>query len=93
MSGDDEWMSRGACRDADPDLFYPDENNAGRNAYARARVFCNTCPVVNDCLQFALSHMDADRNDETHIPIGAHGMWGNTSPRQRWRILGKAWAA
>lgn len=73
-------------------VFYP-EANPGRSAYNRAKAVCATCPVIQRCLQFALANMEGDPADETVLPIGAHGCWGGTSPKERFKMLGKAWAA
>lgn len=46
-----------ACRRVDPELFFPvTETGPGAAQVARAKAVCNTCPVVADCLAFALEH-------------------------------------
>ena len=54
----------------DADLFFPDTLEGVR----AAQEFCQSCPVCEDCLEFALEH----RQD--------HGVWGGTSERERRRI-------
>lgn len=72
-----EWMSKRRCADADPELFHPDHSPH----YASARVFCEACPVVSECLNYELSWMRANPHEVTH------GMWGNTTPPQRMRLV------
>ena len=48
--GRSRWRDRAACRDADPDLFFPDR--AGTDISA-AQVICAGCPVRAQCLEFA----------------------------------------
>lgn len=47
-----------ACRDVDPELFFP-VGAPGFPAYdrqvARAKAVCRTCPVLVSCLFFALN--------------------------------------
>lgn len=66
-----EWMAQAACRDIDPAVFFP---NDGLGVQA-AQHICATCPVVAECLEYALDN----RID--------HGVWGGCSERERRRIL------
>lgn len=84
-------MERAACREADSTLFHPDQGWG--DPYADARAICLTCPVIARCLKDALGAMTSDGDDDMSIAWGAHGMWGGTTPRERFRLLGKAWAA
>lgn len=43
---------RGACRDADPDLFHPEKDR--RRKTKKAVAICRGCPVRVDCLEAAL---------------------------------------
>jgi WhiB family transcriptional regulator, redox-sensing transcriptional regulator len=66
------WMSHGACRQADPELFFPAEAVAGpaaRQAEA-ARAVCGPCAVRANCLSYALEAMPA-------------GIWGGTTEEER----------
>jgi WhiB family transcriptional regulator, redox-sensing transcriptional regulator len=49
-----EWMADAACRHLDSDLFFP-----RRHGYAgsgkQAKAVCAGCPVVDDCLEYALA--------------------------------------
>ena len=72
---DEDWRSRGACRTADPDLFFPASSTAMSNLQLRqAKIICGRCPVRRQCLDFALA---------THQ---VHGVWGGTSERERTRM-------
>lgn len=66
-----QWMQKGQCRNYPASAFFPSD---GVGVIA-ARKICDTCPVQNRCLDYAL----ANRID--------HGVWGGTSERERRRIL------
>jgi WhiB family redox-sensing transcriptional regulator len=62
------WMSRGACRQMDPELFFPIATVA-RQAEA-AKALCGRCAVRADCLSYALEIMP-------------EGIWGGTTQDER----------
>ena len=64
------WHDQAACQHAHPDTFYP---NTGEPT-APAKRICATCPVADECLQWALD------NDERH------GVWGGLSEQERRRL-------
>ena len=66
-----EWMNRGKCRDASWNVFFPRDGTG----VIVAKKICATCPVVRECLDYAL---------EDHID---HGVWGGCSERERVRML------
>jgi WhiB family transcriptional regulator, redox-sensing transcriptional regulator len=69
-----DWRAEGACRTADPDLFFPVAVGAVANRQiAKAQRICAGCPVRQQCLDFAL---------RTPEPAG---VWGGTTPEQRTR--------
>jgi hypothetical protein len=47
---------------------------------------------MQDCLNAALDAMTSDGDDVMSIAWGQHGMWGGTTPKERWQLLGKKWA-
>ena len=50
-----DWRAEGACRTADPDLFFPVAVGAVANRQiAKAQRICAGCPVRQQCLDFAL---------------------------------------
>jgi WhiB family redox-sensing transcriptional regulator len=66
------WMSRGACRQADPELFFPiaaATGPAARQAEA-AKAVCGRCDVRANCLSHALEAMP-------------EGIWGGTTAEER----------
>ena len=66
------WMSGGACRQADPELFFPiaaATGPAARQAEA-AKAVCRPCAVRADCLSYALKAMP-------------DGIWGGTTQEER----------
>ncbi|HEY6786032.1 MAG TPA: WhiB family transcriptional regulator, partial [Trebonia sp.] len=62
-------MSRGACRQTDPELFFPVAGQAARQA-AAAKAVCGRCAVCADCLSYALEIMP-------------EGIWGGTTQDER----------
>lgn len=68
----DEWRERAACRDEDPELFFPiSEVGLGAKQVNRAKAVCARCPVASECLADALDHgLD-------------FGIFGGMTPRER----------
>jgi WhiB family redox-sensing transcriptional regulator len=72
---DDRWRAQAACRDVDPDLFFPLGSTGAALAHiAAAKAVCLACPVREDCLEFALA-----TNQDS-------GIWGGTSEEERRQI-------
>jgi WhiB family redox-sensing transcriptional regulator len=68
------WRSSGACRSADPDLFFPVSSRGPVDRQiARAKMICAGCRVRRECLEFALAH------DQRY------GIWGGTTAEDRQR--------
>lgn len=67
-----DWVERAACRNEDPELFFPvgSGEHAKRQAERAGRV-CRSCPVLMACLNYALSTNPSD------------GVWAGTTPQQR----------
>ena len=65
------WMSRGACAQSDPNVFFP-HDGVGVEI---AKAICSDCRIAGPCLEYALAHRIE------------HGVWGGCSERQRRRIL------
>lgn len=61
-----------ACATADPDVFYPGQNEPKKVAAARA--VCAGCPVREACLSWSLEHHEI------------HGIWAGLAPHER-RLL------
>jgi len=68
-----DWRADAACRDADPDLFFPDDDiRPGRGSVKQAKSICRGCPVSAACLNWAL------------VIGAAGGIWGGlTEPERR----------
>ena len=47
MSSAFDWRAKAACRDKDPELFFPVGNT-------EAKAVCRTCKVIDACLKCAL---------------------------------------
>ena len=77
------WREQAACRDVDPDVFFPAGVEGGRPRAGEELLppvewrtpiaVCADCPVRSACLDYALRHED-------------QGVWGGTTPRQRERM-------
>ena len=67
-----DWRHRAACRDVDPELFFPVGNTGPAIAQIEeAKKVCNRCEVKEPCLAWALeSGQDA-------------GVWGGLSEDER----------
>ena len=77
----EHWRDRAACRETDPDLFFPAGSTGDASDHIlRAKAVCGMCPVLSQCLEFAF-----ETNQES-------GIWGGTSEDER-RKLRKAWLA
>ncbi len=47
-----DWRDKAACRDMDPDLFFP----ATRQEKRLALKVCSTCPSIRECARYAAEH-------------------------------------
>lgn len=66
------WMSRGACRRAEPDLFFPAAYGTAAFGQAKdAKAVCVHCPVKAECLAYALATSQW------------YGVWGGTTEDER----------
>ena len=77
----EDWRTKAACRDTDPDLFFPvGTTGPALEQIEAAKAVCLTCDAQAPCLEFALA-----TNQES-------GVWGGTSEEER-RKLRKSWLA
>jgi WhiB family redox-sensing transcriptional regulator len=67
-----DWRHRAACRDEDPELFFPvGTSGPALLQIAEAKIACRRCSVSTECLNWALaSGQDA-------------GVWGGMSEDER----------
>ena len=67
-----DWRHRAACRDEDPELFFPiGTTGPALMQVDEAKAICNRCDAVDECLSWALSS-DQDA-----------GVWGGLSEDER----------
>lgn len=67
------------CSGEDPDLFFPDSkqgesNNEREIRVQRAIMICRRCPIIDECLQYALTKPEDI------------GIWGGKTEEERRRI-------
>lgn len=70
---DMDWRLRGACRDEDPERFFPVSYKGERalEQVAEAKAVCHRCPVSSECLNLAISE---------GLP---EGIFGGCTPEER----------
>ena len=67
-----DWRDRAACRSEDPELFFPVGDGApALLQIAEAKAVCRRCPVVAECLTWALESGQG------------YGVWGGLTPDGR----------
>ncbi|MFJ3334674.1 WhiB family transcriptional regulator [Streptomyces sp. NPDC086766] len=77
----DNWRDHAACRQEDPDLFFPIGTTGPALLQAeQAKSVCRRCPVQEQCLRWA---MDTGQT---------MGVWGGTTENER-RALKRRTAA
>jgi len=70
-----DWRDRAACRNSDPELFFPDgEIRSARTNVKAAKVLCRGCPVNAACLSWALASGEQA------------GIWGGLTEDERQRM-------
>jgi WhiB family transcriptional regulator, redox-sensing transcriptional regulator len=76
MTARTDWRDDAACRDADPELFFP-IGSAGPalRQIDEAKRICRACPAQTRCLAWALDQEVID------------GVWGGTTEDER-RVIG-----
>ena len=68
-----EWTAHAVCATVDGNLWFPEKND--RMSAQRAKQICRTCPVINECLEAAITS-----------EVVELGIWGGTSERERRNI-------
>lgn len=82
MSSAFDWRAKAACRDKDPELFFPVGNTgAAYQQIEEAKAVCRTCKVIDACLKCAL-----DTNQD-------YGVWGGLSEDERRALKRRAMRA
>lgn len=71
----EDWRNQAACRDTDPDLFFPvGTTGPAIEQIENAKAVCRQCDVQTACLEYAL----AAREDD--------GIWGGLTEEERRKI-------
>lgn len=70
---EDRWRTQAACRDEDPDLFFPNGESGPAAVQAEeAKAICNnSCPVIEQCLSWAMNSGQQQ------------GVWGGMTEKER----------
>jgi WhiB family redox-sensing transcriptional regulator len=76
--GRQAWLDQAACRDRDPEQFFPEPGEQTKTAEAKA--ICASCQVRDHCLDLAVKAADGLDQD--------HGVFGGTLPAERSRLRG-----
>lgn len=72
MANDElEWHKEAVCAQTDPEVFYPEGNTTTK----QAKAICKICPVSSECLEYALSGIEA------------YGIWGGKTATERLKML------
>ncbi|MFF3505386.1 WhiB family transcriptional regulator [Streptomyces sp. NPDC003247] len=67
-----DWRHNAVCREEDPELFFPIGNTGlALLQIEEAKAVCRRCPVMEQCLQWALESEQGD------------GVWGGLSEDER----------
>jgi Transcription factor WhiB len=72
------WLDQAACRDRDPDQFFPEPGEQAKAAGVKA--ICAGCQVRDHCLDLAVKAAGGLDQD--------HGVFGGTLPVERSRLRG-----
>jgi len=73
-----DWQYEGACRQADPTLFFHPEGERGARRRQRdnaAKAVCATCPVLEQCREHSLQVREP------------YGVWGGLTEDERQEVL------
>ena len=72
MGSTTRWREVGRCKGADPDVFYPEDDE---DEGAPAKAICAICPVREVCLEHAITNREKI------------GVWGGYTARERRRLV------
>jgi WhiB family transcriptional regulator, redox-sensing transcriptional regulator len=76
--GRQAWLDRAACRDQDPERFFPEPGEQVKAVEAKA--ICASCQVRDHCLELAVNVAGGIDHD--------HGIFGGTLPSERSPLRG-----
>lgn len=69
----DDWRLQAACRNHDPDTWFPNRTDDARTA--QAKQICHTCPVLLQCRAWALNTAEE------------YGICGGLTPCERHQVI------
>lgn len=72
MGSTTRWREVGRCKGADPEVFYPEDDE---DDGVEAKLICQICPVREMCLEHALVNREKI------------GVWGGYTARERRRLV------
>ena len=79
LETDARWQDRAACKGMDPTIFfgpeYAETVKEKRDREDAAKAVCMTCPVREECLEYALDTREA------------YGIWGGMTELERKALL------
>ena len=78
---DAPWMQGSACREIDPEIFFPDPSPWMLSEIAAAKEVCSICPVREVCLEYAM------------VNGVEYGVWGGLTRNERRALKKKRRAA
>jgi WhiB family redox-sensing transcriptional regulator len=78
VDGRQAWLDQAACRDLDPERFFPEPGEQVKAAEAKA--ICASCQVRDPCLELAVKAAGGIDGD--------HGVFGGTLPAERSPLRG-----
>jgi WhiB family transcriptional regulator, redox-sensing transcriptional regulator len=72
MGSTTTWREAGRCKGADPEVFYPEDDE---DEGISAKAICDKCPVREICLEHAITNREKI------------GVWGGYTARERRRLV------
>jgi WhiB family redox-sensing transcriptional regulator len=72
MGSTTRWRDLGRCKGADPEVFYPEDDE---DEGLPAKAICDKCPVREVCLEHAIANREKI------------GVWGGYTARERRRLV------
>lgn len=81
LENEERWQDFAACKGMDPVIFFGPEHaetvKEKRDREDEAKAVCNSCPVKEECLEYALDAREA------------YGIWGGLTELERKALLRK----
>jgi WhiB family redox-sensing transcriptional regulator len=79
------WQDRAACRDKDPEIFFPDYSRPKSHKSKVAKRICLRCPVRQLCLEYAFTQFTYVQANGFKVEgtVREFGIFGGTLPDER----------